>query len=164
MEIRVKLIGNDISLGTTLLLLPKDAYDTYTKTTGAVPDMCGNTGLLVIDPSQFQRLQSLSFVISNVIMRSFTISMESYSFHFFFLDQVAFDLIPNAQIYPRHFNTAIGGVASKIYLVIGELEGDTDGLRFVMGMVFLQRYMSIYDSGNQQVGFAKTPKTNAVSN
>ena len=84
MAIRIMLIGNDISLGTTLLLLSDNAYDAYMKSAGAVFDNCV-THLPVMTADQFKKMQNLGFVISNVIMRrSVALWNHIHSSFFFF--------------------------------------------------------------------------------
>jgi cathepsin E len=74
-------------------------------------------------------------------------------------------MTPNAQIWPRALNSAIGGVAGAIYLIVGDLGAPSgQGLDFVNGMVFLERFYSVYDTANSRLGFATTPLTNSTSN
>ncbi|KAI0649649.1 acid protease [Trametes meyenii] len=76
--------------GTTLLLLASDAFATYQTLTGGVLD--NDTGLLRLTPDQFTNLQSL----------------------FFHIGDATFEFTPNAQIFPRALNTAIGGQPDSI--------------------------------------------------
>ncbi|CAL1710300.1 unnamed protein product [Somion occarium] len=127
--------------GTTLILIASDAIAQYQQVTGAVPD--SSTGLLRITPAQYDSLESLFFNIGG----------ESY------------ELIPNAQIWPRILNTAIGGTNDFVYLIvadIGSLSGE--GLDFIDGMTFLERFYSAFDSENNQFGLATTTFTNAITN
>ncbi|OBZ76836.1 Polyporopepsin [Grifola frondosa] len=127
--------------GTTLVLLASDALARYQNVTGAVPD--SNTGLLTITPAQFANLQSL----------------------FFHIGDVTYELTPNAQLWPRALNTAFGGTEDGIYLIIGDLGSESgEGLDFINGMTFLERFYFVYDSGNNQAGFATTPFTYATTN
>jgi cathepsin E len=74
-------------------------------------------------------------------------------------------LTANAQIRPRALNSEIGGVSSNIYLIVNDLGSPSgEGLDFILGMTFLERFYSVYDSGNQQVGLAYTPFTFANTN
>ena len=57
------LIANDI-IGTTLILIATDAFDSYRSATGGVLD--NNTGLLTITSAQFSNLKALTFVIGGV--------------------------------------------------------------------------------------------------
>lgn len=87
-----------------------------------------------------------------------------------------FTLNPNAQIFPRALNTQIGGDADAIYLIVSDLGTPSGkGMDFVNGYTFLyvfmypltvdlvtwrlfhrQRFYTVYDTGKQQVGIAKT--------
>ena len=160
------LSGNPgiVDTGTTLLLLATDAFQAYQSATGATMDSA--TGLLTVTQAQFDALQSLFFTIGGT----------------------TFELTANAQIWPRAQNAAIGGEDGKIYLVAADLgtssgqgldfiskwqhverRGDSKvwmlmGLFFVDGFVFLQRFYSVYDTGNSQVGLATTQFTDAETN
>ncbi|KZT62876.1 acid protease [Calocera cornea HHB12733] len=128
-----------VDTGTTLLYLPENTYDSYVSATGATLDE--NTGLLTVGSES--DLQSLYFTIGGT----------------------EFELTANAQIWPRDLNTLIGGEANSIYLVVastGEDEGS--GLDFINGYVFLERFYSVFDSTNNQVGFATTSYTDATTN
>jgi len=130
-----------VDTGTTLILIATGAFSAYTKATGGVNDE--NTGLLRITTAQFNALQNLNFVINGV----------------------TFALTPNAQIFPRSLNTEIGGVAGDIYLItnsIGTPAGE--GLDFINGYAFLERFYSVFDTANSRVGFATTSLTTATTN
>ncbi|KAJ7445280.1 family A1 protease [Mycena latifolia] len=128
-----------IDTGSTLLFLASDAYSRYTALTGATLDSA--TGLLTV-PS-IANLQPLVVIMNGT---SFTFS-------------------PNAQLWPRALNTAIGGSSCKLYLVIADLGSPSGaGLDFILGLVFLQRFYSVFDYMNEQFGLAVTPFTNATSN
>ena len=65
----------------------------------------------------------------------------------------------------RQLNTAIGGSDEFVYLVIGDLGTPSgEGLDFVGGMAFLQRYYYALDTENNRLGFARTQFTNATTN
>jgi hypothetical protein len=118
-----------------------DAFNRYVSATGAVHD--GATGLLSITPAQYDSLQSLFFEIGGA----------------------TFEFTPNAQIWPRSLNSAIGGSASGIYLVIKDIGTPTgSGLDFILGYTFLERFYTVYDTGNQRVGVATTPFTADTTN
>jgi hypothetical protein len=85
--------------GTTLVYLASEAYDAYVAATGAVYDD-EYTGLLAITEDQYAGLEPLVFNIGTA---------GSYA------------LSPNAQIWPRALNTAIGGNASAIYLIVADV-------------------------------------------
>ncbi|KAM5546169.1 hypothetical protein V8D89_000295 [Ganoderma adspersum] len=127
--------------GTTLVLLASDALATYQQVTGAVED--NNTGLLKITADQFANLESL----------------------FFNIGDTTYEFTPNAQIWPRALNTAIGGDADSIYLVTADLGSDSgEGLDFIDGYTFLERFYYVYDVANARVGFATTSFTDATTN
>ncbi|KAI6148312.1 acid protease [Pisolithus tinctorius] len=130
-----------VDTGTTLILIATDAFQTYQSATGGVMDNA--TGLLRITPSQYNNLQTLSFHIGTQ----------------------TYDLIPNAQIWPRSLNYAIGGSSGSIYLVVHDIGYPSgSGLDFTNGYAFLERYYSIYDTTNACVGFAAIRYTNSTSN
>ncbi|KAJ8475028.1 hypothetical protein ONZ45_g15748 [Pleurotus djamor] len=130
-----------VDTGTTLVLLASDALSRYRSATGAVLD--SRTGLLRITAAQFANLQSLFFTINGV----------------------SYELTPNAQIWPRALNTAIGGTASNIYLIVADLGSSSgSGLDFINGYTFLERYYTVYDTANRRVGFATTPNTFSTQN
>ena len=62
-------------------------------------------------------------------------------------------------------NTAIGGQADTIYLVVGDLGSPSgEGLDFINGFGFLERFFAVFDSGASTVSFAETPFTFAETN
>ncbi|KAG5651288.1 hypothetical protein H0H81_009205 [Sphagnurus paluster] len=126
-----------VDTGSTLLLLATDAYDRYRAATGAVLD--SNTGLLRITPAQYKNLKSL----------------------FFTTNGVTYEFVPNAQLWPRSLNLDIGGKVGDIYLIVADLGTPSgEGLDFINGYTFLERFYTVFDTGNQRVGFAKTRFTN----
>ncbi|KAI0703854.1 acid protease [Cerioporus squamosus] len=127
--------------GTTLLLFATDAFNAYLAITGAVFDV--ETGLFRLTPDQFAKLESL----------------------FFHIGDITLEFTPNAQIFPRVLNTAIGGSPDFVYLITNDLGSNSrEGFDFVNGMVFLERFYYVFDAANSQVGFATTPFTNATTN
>ncbi|OSD00664.1 acid protease [Trametes coccinea BRFM310] len=130
-----------VDTGTTLTLIATDALQKYQRATGAVLDNA--TGLLRLTQAQFENLQSL----------------------FFDINGVNFELTPNAQIWPRALNTAIGGNANSVYLIVGDIGTRSgSGLDFINGLTFLERFYAVFDSANSRVGFATTPFTDATTN
>lgn len=130
-----------VDTGTTLLLLSSNGFSAYTRATGAVNDQA--TGLLRITAAQFSALQSLFFTINGV----------------------TFEFTANAQLWPRALNTAIGGQANRIYLIVANLGTPSgEGFDFVNGFAFLERFYSVFDTGNKRIGFATTPFTTATTN
>jgi len=130
-----------VDTGTTLILLATNAFDAYQKATGGVLDQ--NTGLLRLTTAQFNALQPLTFTIAGT----------------------TFTLTANAQAWPRSLNTLIGGVANDVYLVVNDLGTPSgEGLDFINGFTFLERFYSVFDTANKRVGFATTPFTTATTN
>lgn len=86
-----------VDTGTTLLMLSTDAFNTYTSVTGATED--ATTGLLSISQENFSNLQSLFFNIGGT----------------------TFEFTPNAQLWPRNLNTAIGGNANDLLLIVANV-------------------------------------------
>jgi len=130
-----------VDTGTTLVLIATDAYNKYVKATGAKLD--STTGLLKITSAQYSALSSLNFKVGS----------NTYS------------LSPNAQIWPRSLNTYIGGTSSGIYLIVGDLGSSSgEGLDFIDGYTFLERFYSVFDTTNKRLGFASTAYTTATTN
>ncbi|KAF8588745.1 aspartic peptidase A1 [Ramaria rubella] len=130
-----------VDTGTTLVLLASNAFSAYEKATGGVLDE--NTGLLRLTTAQFAKLDSLFFTIGGT----------------------TFELTANAQAWPRSLNTLIGGVAGDVYLIVGDLGTPSgEGLDFINGFTFLERFYSVFDTTNQQVGLATTSFTDATTN
>lgn len=137
------LTGNPgiVDTGTTLLLLATDAFNAYQKAIGAVLD--STTGLLTVTEAQYGQMQNLVFTIGSA----------------------TFELTPNAQIWPRSLNSTLGGQDGTIYLITADLGSQSgSGLDFINGFGFLQRFYSVFDTTNSQVGLATTPYTDAETN
>ncbi|RPD60612.1 aspartic peptidase A1 [Lentinus tigrinus ALCF2SS1-7] len=125
-----------LDTGTTLILIASDAFERYQNVTGGVPD--DDVGLLRITPEQYANLDSLYFNIGGEV----------------------YELIPNAQIWPRTLNEAIGGSPDAIYLIVNDLGSMAGGgLDFINGMSFLERFYMVYDVGGSRAGLAYTPWT-----
>ncbi|KZT72870.1 family A1 protease [Daedalea quercina L-15889] len=130
-----------VDTGTTLVLIASDAYSKYKSAVGGTEDE--TTGLLRIASSDYDKLSTLNFNIGDT----------------------TYGLTANAQIWPRSLNTAIGGSADDIYLVVGDIGSDSgEGLDFINGYAFLERFYSVFDTTNSQIGFAETQYTSATSN
>ncbi|KAI9462931.1 acid protease [Russula earlei] len=130
-----------VDTGTTLILIATDAFDRYRAATGAVPD--NTTGLLRITPAQYADLESLFFTVGGT----------------------TFELTANAQIWPRALNSFIGGTAEDVYLIVHDLGRPSgQGLDFINGYTFLERFYAVFDTGNRCVGLATTSFTTATSN
>ena len=62
-------------------------------------------------------------------------------------------------------NTLLGGLDNYMYLIVGDLGGNSgEGLDFIDGMSFLERFYHVYDAANNRVGFAPTSSTYALIN
>ncbi|THH21222.1 hypothetical protein EW146_g287 [Bondarzewia mesenterica] len=130
-----------VDTGTTLILLASDALKRYQSATGAVAD--ANTGLLRLTTAQFNNLKSLFFTIGGT----------------------TFELTANAQIWPRAINSAIGGTSNNVYLIVGDLGTPSgEGLDFINGFTFLERFYSVFDTANNRLGLATTSFTQATTN
>ncbi|KAF7348297.1 Acid protease [Mycena sanguinolenta] len=135
------LTAGIVDTGTTLLMIATDAFQAYQKATGAKSD--STTGLLTVTESQFENMQSLFFQIGDQTL----------------------ELTPNAQIWPRALNSTLGGEEGKIYLIVADMGSNSgSGLDFIDGFGFLQRFYSVFDTTNAQVGFATTEFTTAETN
>ncbi|GBE77560.1 Polyporopepsin [Sparassis crispa] len=130
-----------VDTGTTLILIASNAYSKYESATGGTAD--ANTGLLRITSTQYSNLKTLDFNIGGV----------------------TYGLTANAQIWPRALNTYIGGTSGDIYLVVNDIGTPSgEGLDFINGYTFLERFYSVFDTGNSRVGFATTSYTAATTN
>ncbi|KAG2147744.1 acid protease [Suillus bovinus] len=130
-----------VDTGTTLIYIASDAFETYQSATGGTLDK--TTGLLQISSDQYQQLLSLYFTIGGV----------------------TYELTPNAQIWPRSLNSYIEGTTDGIYLVVSSNGSPSgSGLDFTNGYCFLERFYSVFDTTNSQVGFATTEYTYATTN
>ncbi|PPQ79426.1 hypothetical protein CVT25_002696 [Psilocybe cyanescens] len=130
-----------VDTGTTLVLLATNGFKKYQTATKATADAA--TGLLKVTTANFNALQSLFFVANGA----------------------TFELTANAQIWPRALNTDIGGVAGSIYLIVADLGSNSgEGLDFINGFTFLERFYSVFDTANKRVGFATTPFTASTVN
>ncbi len=79
--------------------------------------------------------------------------------------QKHFVLTPDAQIWPRVQNIKVGGAADAIYLIAGDLGTlSGQGLDWINGYTWLERFYTVYDTANKRIGFAHTPFTNATTN
>ncbi|CCM03747.1 uncharacterized protein FIBRA_05893 [Fibroporia radiculosa] len=130
-----------VDTGTTLVLIASNAYSKYQSATGATEDE--DTGLLRLSTSEYDNLESLYFNIGGSSL----------------------EFTANAQIWPRSLNSAIGGSSDYVYLIVNNIGTPSgEGLDFINGYTFLERYYSVFDTGNSQVGFAETAYTYATTN
>ncbi|KAJ7263179.1 acid protease [Mycena haematopus] len=135
------LTAGIVDTGTTLLMIATDAFQAYQQATGATAD--STTGLLTVTQDQFDNMQSLFFQIGDQTL----------------------ELTPNAQIWPRALNSTLGGEEGNIYLIVADMGSNSgSGLDFIDGFGFLQRFYSVFDTTNAQVGFATTEFTTAETN
>ncbi|KAG2360600.1 aspartic peptidase A1 [Suillus spraguei] len=127
--------------GISFILIATGMYPKYKSATGAALD--GKTGLLTISSVKYRALKNLDFHIG----------AETYS------------LTPNAQIWPRSLNSNINGASDVIYLIVNDIGTHSGkGTNFICGLAFLQRFYSVFDTANSQVGLAKTLFTDATTN
>ncbi|OAX32576.1 hypothetical protein K503DRAFT_805117 [Rhizopogon vinicolor AM-OR11-026] len=83
-----------VDSGTPNILIATDAFTKYQSATGGTMEKA--TGMLAISSDQYDKLSPLYFNIGGV----------------------SYELTPNAQIWPRSLNAAIGGTADVIFLVV----------------------------------------------
>ncbi|KAL1696605.1 aspartic peptidase domain-containing protein [Schizophyllum commune] len=68
-------------------------------------------------------------------------------------------------LWPRSRNAEIGGTPDGYYLIVANIGSNSgQGLDFINGYAFLERYYSYYDTKDSKMGFATTKYTNAVVN
>jgi len=68
-------------------------------------------------------------------------------------------------MWPRALNSAIGGGLGVTYLIVADLGTPSgQGLDFINGYTWLQRFYSVYDTTNSRVGIATTPNTFDTTN
>ena len=74
-------------------------------------------------------------------------------------------LTPALRSPQRALNTAIGGNANSVYLIVNSLGTPSgEGLDFINGMTFLERFYTVFDTAGKRVGFATTPFTTSTAN
>ncbi|VDC06909.1 unnamed protein product [Peniophora sp. CBMAI 1063] len=130
-----------VDTGTTLIYIASDAFSQYQEATGATQDE--ETGLLTVTEDQFSQMSSLVFNIGGV----------------------DFELTPDAQIWPRSLNSKIGGSEDSYYLIVNDIGTPSgQGMDFINGYAFLERFYSVFDTTNSQFGIANTQFTNATTN
>ncbi|KAJ7791220.1 acid protease [Mycena olivaceomarginata] len=139
-EIMAKCAGI-ADTGTTMCMLPESTFQTYKEEVGAELDP--NTGLLTVTQKQFECMQDMCFKIGGK----------------------EYKLTPDAQTWPRSQNENLGVPKDAICLIFASMgDMENQGLDFINGYTFLQRFYSVYDTGNMQVGFATTKHTTSTSN
>ncbi|EIW85612.1 acid protease [Coniophora puteana RWD-64-598 SS2] len=126
-----------VDTGTTQVLIADDFFAKYT---AAIPGSYqdNNTGLIVIPPASVSKIQNLTLEIGG---KDFVLDV-------------------GAQLIPQDENEAWGGENGTQYGVVGGLGSPSgEGLDFIVGQTFLERYYSVYDAKNGRVGFAYTNHT-----
>ncbi|KZP01517.1 acid protease [Calocera viscosa TUFC12733] len=123
-----------VDTGTTLVLIASDAFQAYQQAIpGSTVDQ--NSGLLEVPASQVQNLQSLVFNIGGT----------------------NFEFTGTDQLLDQSLNTQFGGTSNAYYSIVSDLGSSSgQGLDFINGYFFLERFYSVFDTTNKQVGFATT--------
>jgi hypothetical protein len=77
-------------------------------------------------------------------------------------DGITYELIANAQIWPRSLNgvNVLGGNNDSIYLAVQEIGVSWAEVGFVASMAFLERFYTVFDTGDSLLGFATAQFTN----
>ncbi|KAI0086813.1 acid protease [Irpex rosettiformis] len=137
----LKLTSGIVDSGSTMILLAPDAFNAYKQATGATLD--DKTKLLKLPKDQYSKLQPLKFTIGGV----------------------DYTLNADAQLFPCSLNKALGGDNDSIYLVVNNLgENSVDGLSFINGYSFMERFYTVYDAANSKIGLATTEYTDSEGN
>ncbi|KAG6381827.1 acid protease [Boletus reticuloceps] len=126
-----------VDTGTTLILIADDFFARYLHAIpGAKVDSI--TGLIEIPQRSISSMHSLNFTIAGRV----------------------FSLDVAAQLIPKDQNTAWGGDVKKRYGVVNHLGSPSgQGMDFIIGQKFLERYYSVFDADSKRVGFARTNHT-----
>ncbi|CUA70621.1 hypothetical protein RSOLAG22IIIB_09046 [Rhizoctonia solani] len=129
-----------LDAGTALIYITHQAFEAYCKSLpGSKID--SSTGLLEIPEASVGKMKSL----------------------FFLINKVSYEFTPNAQLWPRKLNGALGGDPDAYYSVIyslGNLAVNTE-IEFINGYAFMERFYTAYDLSKSRIGFANTPLTHA---
>ncbi|KAG0704600.1 acid protease [Suillus ampliporus] len=126
-----------VDTGTTQVILADDFFAVYVD---AIPGahIDNNTGLLVIPSSSVADMQLLNFNIGGTV----------------------FSMDTAAQLIPLDQNTAWGGQAGVQYGVIINMGANSgEGLDFIIGQKFMEKYYAVFDTDDNRVGFAYTDHT-----
>ncbi|KAG1718675.1 acid protease [Suillus paluster] len=126
-----------VDTGTTLVLLADNFFESYMRAIpGAKLDQ--TTGLMTIPESSVSKIQPLNFTVGGTV----------------------FSLDAAAQLIPTDQNTAWGLSANKQYGIVSYLGTNSgEGLDFIIGQKFMEKYYAVFDTDSQQVGFAYTEHT-----
>ncbi|KII86390.1 hypothetical protein PLICRDRAFT_114346 [Plicaturopsis crispa FD-325 SS-3] len=123
-----------VDTGTTQILIADDWFSKYVAAiSGAKLD--DSTGLLVIPTASVADIKPFNFTIGGAV----------------------YSLDADAQLVPESENTAWGGKSGVRYGYFGNMGSNSgEGLDFIIGQKFMERYYAVFDSKNKRVGFAQT--------
>ncbi|KAH8112686.1 acid protease [Phellopilus nigrolimitatus] len=97
--------------------------------------------------------------------RSTSDQLDNLQSLFFNIGGTTYEFTANAQIWPRSLNSTLGGSTDAIYLVAADNGTPSgQGLDFINGFAWLQRFYTVFDTQNSQIGIATTEFTNATTN
>ncbi|EPT02915.1 hypothetical protein FOMPIDRAFT_1035599 [Fomitopsis schrenkii] len=127
-----------VDTGTTLIYIADNWFQTYLDSIPGAYYDGNNTGLIVIP------FESVPF------MKPFT----------FYVADEPFILDVEAQLLPVWQNTAWGAEPNLQYGYIGPIGAPSgEGLDFIIGQKFMERFYAVFDTSNSRVGFAYTEHT-----
>ncbi|KAH9832517.1 acid protease [Rhodofomes roseus] len=127
-----------VDTGTTLIYIADDWYQTYQDSIPGAYYDGNNTGLIVIP------FESIPF------MQPFTV----------YVSGEPFVLDVEAQLLPIWQNTAWGAEPNLQYGYIGPIGSPSgEGLDFILGQKFMERFYAVFDTPNSRVGFAYSDHT-----
>ncbi|PCH39175.1 aspartic peptidase A1 [Wolfiporia cocos MD-104 SS10] len=127
-----------VDTGTTLIYIADNWYSTYQASIPGAYYDSEDTGLIVIPESSVASLKNFTFQIGGA----------------------EYVLDSTAQLLPQDQNTAWGGKPGLQYGYIGPLGSNSgEGLDFIIGQKFMERFYAVFDTANERVGFAYTDHT-----
>lgn len=129
-----------MDVGVTFLMITPKAFESYKNVTKAEIDE--DTKLLYLPNDKISNLQTMHFQMGDI----------------------NFEYPPDAQIFPKKYNTDIKGKPDRTYLIVQSLPDDAEdkGIGFVNGYSFHKRYYTYYDTDARQLGIANTPFTSSA--
>ncbi|KAG1817948.1 uncharacterized protein BJ212DRAFT_115988 [Suillus subaureus] len=134
-------VDQHTNYGTTSIL---------TRTAGVVGT---GTTFILIATDAFNKYQSETGATLDPATSLLKISSEQYNK----LSSMYFNIIPNAQMWPRSSSSNLSGTHDGRYLIVSDIRSNSgSGFDFVKGYYFLGRFYSVFDTMNSRVGFAKT--------